>query len=162
MKKAVVFGILVLVLAAGAVQAQRLRAGEQAIFLKSGDEIVGNIRDISSTRLVLELADGTEIPLRDLWMINFVNEEWNFPQERNLIETNEHYVFLKSGDVASGRIVDHEQRTAGLRVRNRREVRHRPDPAHLLLAQRPARTALSPGLRRGRGGGRCPPSRKPL
>jgi hypothetical protein len=106
MKKAVIFGLLALALAAGVVPAQRLRAGEQAIFLKSGDEIVGSIKDISSTRLVLGLADGTEIPLRDLWMINFVNDEWNFPQERNLIETNEHYVFLKSGDVASGRIVD--------------------------------------------------------
>lgn len=106
MKKAIVFGVLVLALAAGVMQAQRLRAGEQAIFLKSGDQIVGSIIDISSTRLVLELADGTEIPLRDLWMINFVNESWDFPQERNLIETNEHYVFLKSGDVASGRIVD--------------------------------------------------------
>jgi hypothetical protein len=68
--------------------------------------MIGNIADISSERLVLELQDGTNIPLRDLWMINFVTEEWNFPSERNLIETNEHYVFLKSGDVASGRIVD--------------------------------------------------------
>jgi hypothetical protein len=106
MKKTLVFAVLALTIALGAARAQRLRAGEQAIFLKSGDEIVGRITDISSTRLVLQLADGTEIPLRDLWMVNFVNEEWNFPQERNLIETNEHYVFLKSGDVASGRIVD--------------------------------------------------------
>jgi hypothetical protein len=42
--------------------------------------------------------------LRDLWMVNFVNEQWDFPNERNLIETNEHYIFLKSGDVTSGRV----------------------------------------------------------
>lgn len=106
MKKSVVLALLGLLIVVGTASGQRLRAGEQFIILKNGDSMIGNIVDISSERLVLELRDGTNIPLRDLWMVNFVTEEWNFPQERNLIETNEHYVFLKSGDVASGRIVD--------------------------------------------------------
>lgn len=106
MKKSVVIALLGLLIVVGTASGQRLRAGEQFIILKNGDSMIGNIADISSERLVLELKDGTNLPLRDLWMINFVTEEWNFPQERNLIETNEHYVFLKSGDVASGRIVD--------------------------------------------------------
>ena len=37
-------------------------------------------------------------------MINFADEQWNFPNERDLLETNEHYIFLKSGDVTSGRV----------------------------------------------------------
>ena len=106
MKKSVAIALLGLLIIAGTAFGQRLRAGEQFIVLKNGDSMIGNIVDISSERLVLELKDGTNIPLRDLWMINFVTEEWDFPQERNLIETNEHYVFVKSGDVASGRIVD--------------------------------------------------------
>lgn len=106
MKKTFVLALLGLLIVAGTASGQRLRAGEQFIVLKNGDSMIGNIVDISSERLVLELRDGTNIPLRDLWMVNFVTEEWNFPQERNLIETNEHYIFLRSGDVSSGRIVD--------------------------------------------------------
>jgi hypothetical protein len=105
MKKAAFYLLLVVLIASGAAWAQRLRAGEQILFLKSGDTAVGGIVDFSAPRMSLTLADGTEIALRDLWLVNFVNEDWDFPHERNLIETGEHYVFLKSGDVASGRIV---------------------------------------------------------
>ncbi len=84
----------------------QLRSGEQCIFLKSGDELIGKIVDVSSARLVLELEDGTEIPLRDLWMINFVNTQKDFPKEIEQIETPEHTVFLKNGGVSSGKIVD--------------------------------------------------------
>lgn len=104
MKKAVL-PILLAAAVWGAVPAQRPRAGEQILFLKSGETVVGGIVDFSAPRMSLSLADGTEIALRDLWMVNFVNEDWDFPQERNLIETGDHYLFLKSGDVASGRIV---------------------------------------------------------
>jgi hypothetical protein len=106
MRRGVVFALIVLTAGLAAAPAQRLRAGEQALFLKNGEEIVGRIVSFSGPRLTLALADGMEIALRDLWLINFVNEEWNFPQERNLIETSEHYIFLKSGDVAAGRIID--------------------------------------------------------
>lgn len=93
------------VLAVSTASAQ-LRAGEAAIFFRSGDVIVDRIIDISSTRLVLETAASGEFPLREVWMINYVNENWDFPNERDQIETNEHYIFLKNGDVLSGRIVD--------------------------------------------------------
>jgi hypothetical protein len=105
MKKTALSILFVLLTAWPAAPAQRLRAGEQAFFLKNGDTIIGGLVDFSAPRMTLALADGTEMALRDLWLINFVNEDWDFPQERNLIETSEHYVFLKSGDVASGRIV---------------------------------------------------------
>jgi hypothetical protein len=104
MKRAVLAlsaGLLILGAADGG---QKLRAGEQAFFLKNGDTIIGAIVEISAEKSSFELKDGTSVPLRDLWMVNFVNEQWNFPGERDLLETNEHYVFLKSGDVTSGRV----------------------------------------------------------
>jgi hypothetical protein len=104
MKRAVLTlaaGLLILVAANGG---QKLRAGEQAFFLKNGDTIIGAIVEISTEKSSFELKDGTSVPLRDLWMVNFVNEQWNFSGERDLLETNEHYVFLKSGDVTSGRV----------------------------------------------------------
>ena len=103
-KTAVVIGLAAAF--AGLASGQRLKTGEQAIFLKSGDKVVGAIVGLDGARLTLQLGDGTEIQLRDVWMINFVTDGWDFPRERDLIETNEHYVFLKSGDVSSGRITD--------------------------------------------------------
>jgi hypothetical protein len=93
------------VLAVATASAQ-LRAGESAIFFRSGDVIVDRIVDISSTRHVLQTANSGEFQIREVWMINFVNENWDFPQERDQMETNENYVFLKNGDVISGRLTD--------------------------------------------------------
>jgi|GEM_PF-1749728 hypothetical protein len=84
----------------------RLRAGEAAIYLRSGDLFVDRIIDISSTRLVLETANSGEFPLRDVWMVNYINEGWDFPEEREQQETNEHYIFLRDGGVIAGRIID--------------------------------------------------------
>jgi len=104
MKKTAAIVLAALGLLCGIARGQKLRPGEQAIFLRNGDKTIGTIIEINAEKASLDLKDGTSIPLRDLWMINFTDELWNFPSERDLIETNEHYIFLKSGDVTSGRI----------------------------------------------------------
>jgi hypothetical protein len=111
MKKSLFFILTIGVLLASAAMASaQLRAGESAIFFKSGDVVIDRIIDVSSTRLVLQTQNSGEFPLRDVWMINYVNDQWNFPNERNQIETNETYFFLKSGDIISGRIIDFSSR----------------------------------------------------
>jgi hypothetical protein len=104
LKKSALIGLAGWILVIGAAHAQKLKSGEQAFFLKNGDMMIGSIVEINAEKASLMLSDGASIPIRDLWMINFVNEQWNFPNERSLIETNEHYVFLKTGDVTSGRV----------------------------------------------------------
>jgi hypothetical protein len=105
MTKAMIRIAAAFLLLSGLVSGQRLQPGEVAVFLKSGDRIIDKIVEISSVRLALATERNGEFPLRDLWMINFVNDGRDFPKERNFIETNDHYVFLKNGDVSSGRIV---------------------------------------------------------
>ena len=104
MKKSLCFVAALLLLSTFLPAFQRLPQGTQAIFLKSGESLTGKIVDIVVPQLDLKLEDGKTIPLRDVWMINFETAEWNYPQERNILETNDHYVFLKSGDVHSGRM----------------------------------------------------------
>jgi hypothetical protein len=104
LKRTALIGLAAMLVWAGPALAQKLKPGEQAFFLKNGDTLTGAIVEINAEKSAIELKDGTSIPLRDLWMINFANEQWNFPGERDLIETNEHYIFLKSGDVTSGRV----------------------------------------------------------
>lgn len=104
MKKYICFAAGLMLLSSGIYAGQRLPAGAQAIFLKSGDIVSGKIVDLVTPQIELKLEDGTNIAVRDVWMINFENTDWDFPNERNILETNDHYVFLKSGDISSGQI----------------------------------------------------------
>jgi hypothetical protein len=107
MKKLIIVAfILVFILAGSSIRGQTLKSGEAVIFLNNGDRVIGEIEDISSRRLVLELKDGTEIKLSDIWMINFINQQWHFPQEIASVKTPHHYLFLRDGNMTFGKIVD--------------------------------------------------------
>ena len=95
-----------LALVGWAVETGALESGESVVFLKSGERVTGEIVDISSARLVLEFKDGRDFALAKIWMINFVDTEWNFPEERGKIKSDEHYLFLRNGDIVAGEIVD--------------------------------------------------------
>ncbi len=96
----------ILVLAVGASAAQTLRAGEIAIYSGGGVRIIDQIIGISSSRPVIKTADNGEIPLRDTWMINCVDDGWNFPNERDRIQSNDLHVFLKNNTVVTpGRLI---------------------------------------------------------
>jgi len=100
---------MMLAVVAGAVvfgAQTRMKSGEATIFFKSGDSIIDKILDISSARLVLQTENNGEFPLRDIWMINFIDDGWNFPAERDQMEPRDHYVFLRNEAVSAGRVVD--------------------------------------------------------
>ena len=109
MKKPFIIMMTVLIsygLCSASIQKEELRAGEAAIFMQGGNMNIGEIGDISRTRLVLQIKDGPEYPLERIWMINFINTDWNFPEERASMEKDEPYIFLKNNDITSGRIID--------------------------------------------------------
>lgn len=98
--------LISLCLCSPSLQAEELKAGTAAIFMRDGQMNLGEIGDISRTRLVLQIKGGPEYPLERIWMINFINTDWNFPEERELMEKDEHYIFFKNNDITSGRIID--------------------------------------------------------
>ncbi len=107
MKKQILILVLfVFMLSSGWVRGEGLKSGEAAIFLKDGGKIKGEIVDISSRRMVLELKDGSKIKLSNIWMINCVNKKWYFPQEQSQIQKPQHYFFLKNGNITSGKLID--------------------------------------------------------
>ena len=98
-----------LLLAAGALRGgEDLKPGEAAIFYRNGDMIIDEVLGVSSARHVLELKTVPEIPLNNLWMINFINTEWFHLKELEVVDTNQHHIFLKNGEVYSGRIVRYD------------------------------------------------------
>ncbi len=130
----------------------RLRAGEAAIYLRSGDLFVDRITDISSTRLVLETANSGEFALRDVWMVNYINEGWDFPEEREQLETNEHYIFLRDGGVIAGRIVDFSSAQLVYELRSGEKVA--PGRIRRIYFSRQVPSGLAgQGQRQGGGGG---------
>jgi len=108
MKKTILIAFMIIFVLAGALLwSKGLESGETMIFLKNGQKIKGEIEDISSRRLVLELKDGTKVDLSKIWMINFIDKKWDFPKEVAKIVKSEHYFFLKNDDIISGELVDY-------------------------------------------------------
>jgi hypothetical protein len=107
-----VFALLVWAILSTAAVAlsQELESGQVVIFLKNGSRVIGEFSDISAPRSVLELKSGREIRLSAIWMINFIDKKWYFPEELEKIVKPEHYLFLKNGEVISGKIVDYNDR----------------------------------------------------
>jgi hypothetical protein len=97
---------LCLCLSAESLPAEDLEPGKAALFLQGGQMVIGQIGDLSRTRLVFTLRDGREFALHRIWMINFVNTDWNFPGEREKMDEDQHYLFFKNGRMTSGKILD--------------------------------------------------------
>ena len=111
MKKLIIIQLMIsFVLAGSLIRGEALKSGEAAIFLRDGGKVVGEIIDMSSRRMVLELKDGQKIKLGNIWMINFVNKNWYFAKERAKILTDQHYLFRRNGDITSGKIIDFSSR----------------------------------------------------
>lgn len=111
MKKKMVFLLIgIFMLTGSLVFADMLQEGYSITFLKNGEKIIAKVIDVSRTRNVIELQDTSgdtkEIKLAEIWMINFINTNWDFPKERDKIVTAEHYFFLKNSEIISGRIID--------------------------------------------------------
>jgi len=101
---ALIFAVL-----AGAVALSaetKMRSGEATVYFKSGDYIIDKIIDISSRRHVLETENSGEYPMNNVWMINFIDDAWDFSAERDQLVTDDHYVFLRNGTISAGKIVD--------------------------------------------------------
>ncbi|MGB7297111.1 MAG: hypothetical protein WBC70_16120 [Candidatus Aminicenantales bacterium] len=93
-------------LSAGSLPAEDLEPGKAALFLQDGQMVIGQIEDLSRTPLILSLKDGREFALQSIWMISFVNTDWNFPKEREKMDKDQHYLIFRNGRMTSGKILD--------------------------------------------------------
>lgn len=86
-----------------------LNAGQSVTFLKDGVSKTGTIKDIDDMSVRIrrvEYSDGQKIPINLIWMINFVDKKWDFPEERTELSGTTDTIFLKNGDVLQTKIVD--------------------------------------------------------
>jgi len=108
-KQLVILFVGLFLLTGSLVLGDDFKDGNSAVFLGDGHKVIGKVIDFSSTRNRLKIqkksGEEKEVKLSDIWMINFINTEWNFPEEINQIKTPRHYLFLKTGDIVVGKIV---------------------------------------------------------
>jgi len=99
--------IMVLLLA---VSTASLFAGQSVSFLHDGNIVTDVITDISSRTGQIDYISGLKVHRSRVWMINYENGEWNFPQERSQLSPNADTIFLHTGHVLHVRIVDFSSR----------------------------------------------------
>ncbi len=87
-----------------------LFAGQSVTFLKDGRSFTGTIIDISSNTGVVDYQGGTKFHRSEIWMINYEGGDWDFPDERDELAAGVDTVFLRNGQVQSGKIVDFSSR----------------------------------------------------
>lgn len=80
------------------------------IFLNDGNVITSQILDMSSRTGMVDLQNGMKINRSRIWMINFVNNQWNFPNERNMLSGRHDYVFMRNGQAHYGKVADYSSR----------------------------------------------------
>ena len=87
-----------------------LMAAQSVTFLQNGNVITDVIIDMSSRTGQLDYRNGTRVHRSQVWMINFVNGQWNFPNERSRLSRRADTIFLRNGQVLYVNIVDFSSR----------------------------------------------------
>ena len=126
MKKMIVgLGILAAVLLAAATVSAQLNRGDAAIYFRDGRVIYDHITGIVTANLIVQTPGNGEFPMSGVWLINYVEDQWDYPAERAQMNAGEHAIFLRNGNVVSGQIVnflsEHEagpRKAWGYKLRN--------------------------------------------
>ncbi len=87
-----------------------LNAAQSVTFLKDGNKITDVIIDMSSQTGKIEYQNNYKVNRNQVWMINYVDANWDFPNERNQLSNNTDTIFLRDGTVLHDKIVDFSSR----------------------------------------------------
>jgi hypothetical protein len=87
-----------------------LDAAQSVTFLKDGNKITNVIIDMSSQTGKIEYRNNHKVHRNKVWMINYVNANWDFPDERSQLSNKTDTVFLRDGTVIHDKIVDFSSR----------------------------------------------------
>jgi hypothetical protein len=97
--------LAVVLLAATAVRAQ-MGSGDAAIFFRDGRIIYDRITGIVTANLIVQTTRNGAFPMSGVWLINYMENQWDYPAERGQMRGEGHYIFLRDGNVVSGQIVN--------------------------------------------------------
>lgn len=76
--------------------------GSSTSFIVDGRVVEDSLSYLNSRKA--GFTEGLQINTKDLWMINFENNRWDYPNERNRLAEDSDTLFMKDGEVLYGRI----------------------------------------------------------
>jgi hypothetical protein len=85
-------------------------AAQSVTFLKDGNKITDVIIDMSSHTGKIEYRHNHKVHRNHVWMINYVDANWDFPNERSQLSNKTDTIFLRDGTVIHDKIVDFSSR----------------------------------------------------
>lgn len=94
------------------------KTGKAAIFMMNGDVSIETIVFMSSYSNRLGFADNEKININKIWMVNFINKEWNFLDERKELARSEDSIFLKNGKIIHDKIITYSTGRQVFRFKN--------------------------------------------
>jgi hypothetical protein len=103
----------------------QLSATQTAVFFRNGTTVTDTIMDASSRTGMIDFARSGRKHASQVWMINFENNEWNFPNERNQLNGQLESIFLRDGRVIYRSIVDFSSRRYVYEFANGEKVHER-------------------------------------
>ncbi len=101
---------ILMIMVVFAVLATGLTAAHSYTFLKNGKYIKDTLMDMSRRTGKLEYHSQGRVHWSQVWMINFENNQWNFPNERNQLTGKADGIFLRNGQVMHAIIIDFSSR----------------------------------------------------
>jgi hypothetical protein len=87
-----------------------LMAIQSVTFLMDGNSITDTIIDISSRTGYVEFQNSPKVHRSQVWMINFLDNQWDFAGERERLTGNTDTIFLRNGHILNVKIVDFSSR----------------------------------------------------
>jgi hypothetical protein len=99
-----------------------VNAAQSVTFLKDGNKITDVIIDMSSRIGKIEYQNNYKVHRNQVWMINYVDANWDFPNERSQLSNNTDTTFLRDGTVIKDKIIDFSSRRMVWEFTNTRAV----------------------------------------
>ena len=90
MKKATLALVLLAVLVLAATGTAQLRRGDAAIYFRDGRVIYDHPTGIVTSNLIVQTPRNGEFYLRDVWLINYEEAQWDYPAEREQMDAGQH------------------------------------------------------------------------
>lgn len=115
-------------------------------FVVSGDAHHFPLSYINNTKT--GFVGGLQINTQDVWMINFEDEKWNFPDEREQLNENQDTIFLWDGEVLYDVIIDYSKSRQTFRLENTEPLKL-ADVKRIYFCCNVLPDAYSTGSRRG-------------
>ncbi len=99
-----------------------LFAGQSVTFFTNGRNYTGTIIDMSSNTGVIDYQGNAKSNRNEVWMINYESGDWDYPDERDQLANGTDTVFLRNGQILTGKLTDFSSRRFVWEFQNGGEV----------------------------------------